>query len=135
MNSKLYVGNLSWSVTEDQLRQHFGQIGMVRMATIILNRDTGRSRGFGFVEMERPAAAPEAIRVLNDTYLGDRKIIVKEAMPEGQGTGNNGSIFGQIGRFFEEAREDQEFEFMVGGRFFVLTRKGNRDGSPARQSY
>ena len=79
MNKKLYVGNLSYTVTEGELHTHFSTIGPVSSATLITDRDTGRSKGFGFVEMETDEAAAEAIRKLNNTEMSGRMISVSEA--------------------------------------------------------
>jgi cold-inducible RNA-binding protein len=75
---KIYVGNLSWGTTDRDLEQLFAAHGEVRSATVISDRDTGRSRGFGFVEMEDSAAA-EAISALNDKEVDGRRIKVNEA--------------------------------------------------------
>jgi RNA recognition motif-containing protein len=76
VGKKLYVGNLPWSITEDQLRDMFAQHGEVHSVSIISDRETGRSRGFGFVEMENADAAMEA---LNNTEIGGRPLRVNEA--------------------------------------------------------
>ena len=81
MAKKLYVGNLSFSVTEESLREKFSQCGTVDSAKLITDRDTGRSKGFGFVEMESPAEAKSAISALNNSELKGRNIIVNEAKP------------------------------------------------------
>lgn len=82
MNKKLYVGNLSYSVTEGELLGHFEKIGPVASATLITDRDSGRSKGFGFVEMETEAGAEEAIQKLNNTEMSGRMINVSEARPQ-----------------------------------------------------
>ena len=79
MAKKLYVGNLSFDATEDQLRQTFGQYGTVNSAQIVMDRDTGRSRGFAFVEMAD--GADQAIAALNGAQLGGRTLTVNEAKP------------------------------------------------------
>ena len=76
MSKKLYVGNLPWSATEDQVRELFAPHGEVHAVTIITDRETGRSRGFGFVEMEN---ADEAKEALNDKEFGGRPLRVNEA--------------------------------------------------------
>lgn len=78
---KIYVGNLAYSVTEDDLRNAFEQHGGVSSVAIIMDRDTGRSKGFGFVEMEDNAKAKEAIAALNETELGGRAMRINEARP------------------------------------------------------
>ena len=75
---KLYVGNLPFSATEDDIRGVFSNHGTVHSVTIITDRDTGRARGFGFVEMD-PAGAAKAIAALNETDMGGRALSVSEA--------------------------------------------------------
>lgn len=81
MNNKLYVGNLSYSTTEDDLRVSFEAYGEVVSATIITERDTGRSKGFGFVEMSTEEEATAALEALNGTEMGGRTIKVDKARP------------------------------------------------------
>lgn len=76
---KLYVGSLSYQTTSQELTDLFGQVGQVVSATVITDRDSGRSKGFGFVEMSNDEEARKAINQLNGTSLGDRTIIVNEA--------------------------------------------------------
>lgn len=76
----IYVGNLPWSTTEDDLRRTFGAYGEVQSAKVIMDRETGRSRGFGFVEME-DEAADQAIEALNGQDMGGRSLKVNEAKP------------------------------------------------------
>jgi cold-inducible RNA-binding protein len=80
MSKKLYVGNLSFQTTEDELSGMFSQFGPVESVTIITDRDTGRSKGFGFVVMEEPAA-DKAIEQLNGSQFGGRNLTVNEARP------------------------------------------------------
>lgn len=90
---KLFVGNLSFDTTETSLRSAFAAHGTVASAAIVSDRETGRSRGFGFVEMDDSAAADTAIATLNNTELDGRKIVVNEARPKeksGFGGGNGG---------------------------------------------
>ena len=82
MSNKLYIGNLEWSVDNNSLAEFFGQIGKVLSASVILDRDTGRSRGFGFVEFETEKDATEAIRKLDGIDFNKRNIVVNEARPE-----------------------------------------------------
>ena len=77
----LYVGNLAYSVTEDELRSAFEAYGTVDRATVITDRDSGRSKGFGFVEMPENSEADAAIKALNDTAIGGRNVKVNEARP------------------------------------------------------
>ncbi|MBI3232057.1 MAG: RNA-binding protein [Candidatus Doudnabacteria bacterium] len=81
MAKKLYVGNLPWSATNDDLSQLFGQHGAVISASVLTDKMTGRSRGFGFVEMENDADADAAIAALNGQDYQGRKMVVNEARP------------------------------------------------------
>src|SRR5712691_3390422 len=80
MSKKLYVGNLSFQTTEDELNSLFAQFGAVESVTIIMDRDTGRSKGFGFVLME-PEQADKAIAQLSGTEFNGRNLTVNEARP------------------------------------------------------
>ena len=77
----IYVGNLAYGVTEDELREAFSAFGEVSRANVIMDRDTGRSKGFGFVEMPDTSQAEAAIAGLNEKPLGGRAIRVNEARP------------------------------------------------------
>ena len=90
MGKKLYVGNLSYQVDSSELETLFGAHGTVVSAQIINDRDTGRSKGFGFVEMENDAEAQAAITALYDSEVMGRKIIVNESQPKQQGSGGGG---------------------------------------------
>ena len=79
MAKKIYVGNLPWSTTDDDLSSLFGPHGTVLSAAVITDKSTGRSRGFGFVEMEDAAAADAAIEALNGQDCGGRALTVNEA--------------------------------------------------------
>ncbi len=79
MSTKLFVGSLPWSVDDNTLKQAFEEHGNVVSAKVIKDRETGRSRGFGFVEMETPSEAKNAISALNDSDLKGRNIVVNEA--------------------------------------------------------
>lgn len=79
MSTKLFVGSLPWSVNDQKLKETFEQHGTVLSAKIITDRDTQRSRGFGFVEMENSADASKAIKALNDSEIDGRNIVVNEA--------------------------------------------------------
>ena len=81
MGNKLYVGNLPYSVRDGDLEQAFGQFGAVTSAKVMMERDTGRSKGFGFVEMGSDAEAQAAINGMNGQPLGGRSIVVNEARP------------------------------------------------------
>jgi RNA recognition motif-containing protein len=94
MGNKLYVGNLPFSATDDSLREIFAQAGQVESARIITDRDSGRSKGFGFVEMSTQQEASEAINKFNGTQLDGRSLTVNEARPmaprDGGGSGHGG---------------------------------------------
>src|SRR3989344_5805889 len=81
MNQKLFVGNLSYSSSEDELRELFAQAGTVSSAQIINDKFSGRSKGFGFVEMSTPEEAQRAIEMFNGQDMGGRKLTVNEAQP------------------------------------------------------
>ena len=98
MGKKLYVGNLSYSVDSSELEQLFGQHGQVVSAQIINDRDTGRSKGFGFVEMANDDEATAAIAALNGQQHGGRALTVNEARPrEDRGGGGGGGGRGGFG--------------------------------------
>lgn len=101
---RLYVGSLSYQTTEEELADLFGQVGQVVSATVITDRDSGRSKGFGFVEMSNDDEARKAIEQLNGTTLGSRQIVVNEAREKrdnqyggGGGRGGYGSRGGGRG--------------------------------------
>ena len=97
MESKLYVGNLPYNVTEDDLRGLFAQAGEVKEVALITDRATGRSKGFGFVEMTNQADAEKAIQLLNDHDMGGRPLKVSIARPReerGPGGGGGGGFRG-----------------------------------------
>ncbi len=83
----IYVGNLSWSMTDDDLHNLFSQFGTVTTAKILKEKNTGRSKGFGFVEMEDDEAAKNAISNLNETEVQGRKLKVNESQPRQEGSG------------------------------------------------
>lgn len=98
MSNKLYVGNLSYSVRDDDLQQQFSAFGQVQSAKVMMERDTGRSKGFGFVEMSNGQEAEAAIRGMNGQNMGGRDLVVNIARPMearaprsgGYGGGDNG---------------------------------------------
>ena len=99
MGNKLYVGNLPYSVRDSDLEQAFGQFGAVTSAKVMMERDTGRSKGFGFVEMGSDAEAQAAISGMNGQPLGGRSVVVNEARPmeqrpRGYGGGGGGGGYG-----------------------------------------
>ena len=79
MSTKLFVGSLPWSVDDQKLKDTFEKHGSVLSANIIMDRDTNKSRGFGFVEMESSSDASNAIKALNETEMDGRNIVVNEA--------------------------------------------------------
>ena len=87
MNTKLFVGNLSFNTTENDLQDAFAAHGTVTEANLMMDRATGRPRGFGFITMSSPEEAQKAINALNGTMLGDRNITVNEARPREERTG------------------------------------------------
>ena len=98
MGKKLYVGNLTYQVQETELEQLFSQFGTVQSAQIIQDRDTGRSKGFGFVEMDTEAEAQAAIEGLHDQEHNGRRLTVNEAKPrEDRGGGGRGRSGGYGG--------------------------------------
>lgn len=91
MSMKLYVGNLAFQTTSEDLQDLFGQVGTVESAAVVADRDTGRSRGFGFVEMSSRDEGTAAIAQLNGTELQGRSLTVNEAKPrENRGGGGFG---------------------------------------------
>ena len=86
----IYVGNLSWQMTDEDLRNLFEQHGTVASAKIVKDKVSGRSKGFGFVEMEDDGEAQQAITNLYDSEVMGRKIIVNESQPKQQGGGGGG---------------------------------------------
>src|SRR6185503_139784 len=93
----IYVGNLSWSMTDDDLSNLFSQYGSVTSAKILKEKNTGRSKGFGFVEMEDDEAAKTAIATLNESEVQGRKLIVNESQPRPEGGGYKKSGGGGCG--------------------------------------
>ena len=101
MGNKLYVGNLAYSVRDQDLNDAFSQYGAVSSAKVMMDRETGRSKGFGFVEMSTSEEAAMAVANLNGKMMGDRTIRVEESRPStgprrggGGGRGGGGSRFG-----------------------------------------
>ncbi len=89
MPSKLYVGNLAYSVSNDDLHEIFSQVGQVQSATVVTDKFSGQSKGFGFVEMATEEEAANAIRQFNDSELKGRNIKVNEAKPRESSFGGN----------------------------------------------
>jgi RNA recognition motif-containing protein len=82
VSKKLFVGSLPWAVNDDGLKQAFSPYGKVVSATVVVDRRSGRSKGFGFVEMENDSEAKAAIEALNGSELNGRNIVVNEAKPK-----------------------------------------------------
>jgi RNA recognition motif-containing protein len=104
MGKRIYVGNLSYDVTDSALEQMFAEHGTVESAQVVMDRDTGRSKGFGFVEMKTDQEAQAAIAALNGQMSGGRSLTVNEARPRedrgggGGGRGGRGGFGGGGGR-------------------------------------
>jgi RNA recognition motif-containing protein len=98
MGKKLYVGNLTYGVTDAALEQMFAAHGSVQSAQVIMDRDTGRSKGFGFVEMANDQEAQAAIAALNGSQVEGRALTVNEARPRAEGAGRRSGGFGGGGR-------------------------------------
>jgi RNA recognition motif-containing protein len=97
VGNKLYVGNLAYSVRDDSLQQAFSQFGTVTSAKVMMDRDTGRSKGFGFVEMGSDAEAQAAINGMNGQPLEGRAVVVNEARPREERPGGFGGSRGGYG--------------------------------------
>jgi cold-inducible RNA-binding protein len=99
MSKKLYVGNLSYSIDNNKLAEIFSQAGTVESASVIMDRDTGRSKGFGFVEMSSDEEAQKAIDKLNNSEVDGRNLTVNEARPKTErSVGGGGGRRGGFGR-------------------------------------
>jgi RNA recognition motif-containing protein len=98
MGKKLYVGNLAYSVTSESLEQMFLEFGAVTSAQVIQDRETGRSKGFGFVEMQSDDAAQRAINGMHEKQLDGRPLTVNEAKPRESGGGGGRGGYGGGGR-------------------------------------
>jgi RNA recognition motif-containing protein len=99
VGNKLYVGNLAYSVRDESLQQSFSQFGTVTSAKVMMDRDTGRSKGFGFVEMGSDAEAQAAINGMNGQALEGRAIVVNEARPREERPGGFGGGGGSRGGY------------------------------------
>jgi RNA recognition motif-containing protein len=97
MSRKLYVGNIPYETNEQDLQDLFGQAGAVETVTVMRDRDTGRARGFAFVEMASDDDAQKAIAELNDRQFGGRRLTVNEARPQVPRSGGGGGGFGSRG--------------------------------------
>ena len=121
MGNKLYVGNLPYGVRDADLEQAFSQFGSVTSAKVMMERDTGRSKGFGFVEMGSDAEAQEAINGMNGQSLGGRNVVVNEARPMESrpprtgGYGGGGGGYGGGGGGYGGGRSEGGFRSPYGG--------------------
>jgi len=134
MGNKLYVGNLPYTVRDGDLEQTFGQFGTVTSAKVMMERDTGRSKGFGFVEMGSDAEAQAAIAGMNGQPLGGRSLVVNEARPmearpprSGGGGYGGGGYGGGGGNFRDRGGRDRGGNRREGGR--DGNSYGNRDNN------
>ncbi len=128
MGNKLYVGNLPYSVRDDDLQQAFSAFGAVNSAKVMMERDTGRSKGFGFVEMGSDAEAQSAIEGMNGQSLGGRSLVVNEARPMEPRPPRTGGFGG--GR-----REGGGFGGGMDGGFRSPYGGGRREGGGGRGGY
>lgn len=94
MGTRLYVGNLSYETTADELKELFSASGVVASADLVMDRQTGRSKGFAFIEMDSEATAKAAIEALHDTELNGRKLNVNEAKPREERTSSAPRSYG-----------------------------------------
>jgi hypothetical protein len=129
MGNKLYVGNLPYSVRDGDLEQAFGEFGAVTSAKVMMERDTGRSKGFGFVEMGNDAEAQAAINGMNGQPLGGRNVVVNEARPmEARPPRSGGGGFGGGGGYGGGRREGGGGGYGGGGREGGGGYGGGREG-------
>lgn len=91
---KIYVGNISYNMTEQDLRQEFESFGSVDTVSVVTDRDTGRPRGFAFVEMSEDSEARDAIAAINGKSIMERTLVVNEARPRNDNRGGGGGGFG-----------------------------------------
>ena len=143
MGNKLYVGNLPYSVRDGDLEQSFGQFGTVTSAKVMMERDTGRSKGFGFVEMASDPEAQAAISGMNGQPLGGRSLVVNEARPMeprpprsggGGGYGGGGGGYGGGGGGYGGGGGGGRREG-GGGGYGGGGGGGRRDGGGGRNEY
>ena len=139
MNKKLYVGNLDWGITDQELGQFFTQAGKVVNAVVILNRDTGRSRGFGFVEMATEEEAQTAIQTLNNKNFNGRAIAVNEAKAERneprKSENRDSGLVKAIKDFERTAKVGEILGFSINNKHFTITRDDETpDINPPRQA-
>ena len=138
MGNKLYVGNLPYTVRDEDLQQAFGDFGSVNSAKVMMERDTGRSKGFGFVEMGSDAEAQAAVEGMNGQSLGGRSLVVNEARPmEARPPRTGGGGFGggrrEGGGGFGGGGNDGGFRSPYGGG--GAGGGGRREGGGGRGGY
>ncbi len=121
MNKKLYVCNLDWGINSDELREIFIQAGEIIEAAVILDRDTGRSRGFGFVTMKTEDGAQKAIKELDGITVKNRQLLVKEAKPQPGREDREDSEFIQQIKDFVLSGTEASMGFEVNGHHFTIT--------------
>lgn len=143
MNKKLYVGNLSYGTTEDELRELFSEVGPTESVSLIIDRATGKSKGFGFVEMETVAAAEEAIERFNGTEFNGRNLTVSEARPPAQKSYSGSSSYQNDrgssqnrggGGYSRDSRGGSGSRDSRGGGYSRDSRGGSRDSRDSRDS-
>jgi len=121
LSNKLYVGNLSWNINDQELGEFFSKAGEVLSAAVIVQRDTGRSRGFGFVEMSTPEEVKKAIKMFNGADFNKRNIIVNEAKEERNGA--NQDFTRTIGDFIQsDSKVGDTIGFSSDDKHFTITR-------------
>lgn len=135
MGNKLYVGNLPYQVRDEDLQQAFGQFGTVTSAKVMMERDTGRSKGFGFVEMGSDAEAQQAINGMNGQPLGGRSLVVNEARPMEPRPPRSGGYGGGGGRSGGGGYGGGRGEGGGGGGFRSPYGGGGRSGGGGRGGY
>ena len=137
METKLYVGNLSYNTTDEDLRELFAQAGTVKSVTVMRDRDTGRSRGFAFVEMESNEEATKAISLFNEREFQDRSLTVNIARPREERSGGGGFRSGGGGDRggFRSGGGDPSGGRPSGGSDRGGDRGGNRDRDRGGRSW
>lgn len=118
MENKIYVGNLDWNINDEKLLEVFKEFGEVVLAQVIIDRETGRSRGFGFVTFKDEKSTKEAMDAMNGQYIDKRQVIVKKALPEG----TINPVSSTLSVFINTAELNQEFGFKVEEKHFVVRR-------------
>ena len=129
MGNKLYVGNLPYTVRDEDLQQAFSAFGSVNSAKVMMERDTGRSKGFGFVEMGSDAEAQSAIEGMNGQSLGGRSLVVNEARPMEARPPRTGGFGGPRGGGFGGGGGEGGFRSPYGAG------RGGREGGGGRGGY